>query len=185
MKLKLMIAAVATALAAETASAQVFVIGQGLGGECYQKTKNGSSSFRAADEVCTRALREQSMTLGNRAATYVNRGVLRMRKGDYEAALADYASAIELKPELGAAYLNKGAALIYRKDFDLALAALNRAIDLDSPDLFAAHYNRAIARENTGDVPGAYDDFVTALELKPGWALAERQLTRFTVEDAS
>ena len=41
MKLKLMIAATATALAAQTASAQVFVIGKGLGGECYQKTKDG------------------------------------------------------------------------------------------------------------------------------------------------
>ena len=185
MKLKLMIAAAATALAAETATAQVFVIGKGLGGECYQKTKNKYSSFRAADEVCTRALREQAMNRENRAATYVNRGVLRMREGRYDDALADYATALELKPEMGAAYLNQGAAHIYRHDFDLALASLNRAIDLDSPDLFAAHYNRAIAREHTGDVPGAYDDFVTALELKPGWALAERQLTRFTVEDVS
>ena len=47
MKLKLMIAAVATALAAETASAQVFVIGNGLGGECFQKTKSNFSNFRS------------------------------------------------------------------------------------------------------------------------------------------
>lgn len=184
MKLKLMIAAAATALVAEAASAQVFVIGKGLGGECYQKTKNEYTNFRAAEEVCTRALREQAMTRDNRAATFVNRGVLRMREGQYDEALSDYAKAIDLRPELGAAYLNKGAAHIYQRDFDLALAALNRAIDLESPDLFAAYYNRAIARENTGDVPGAYDDFVTALELKPGWPLAERQLTRFTLEDA-
>ena len=125
------------------------------------------------------------MTRENRAATYVNRGVLRMRQGNYSDALEDYTKALDIQPDMGAAFLNKGAALIYRKDFDLALAALNRAIDLESPDLFAAHYNRAIARENTGDVPGAYDDFVTALELKPGWDLAERQLTRFSVEDVS
>ena len=81
MKLKLMIAAAATALVAETASAQVFVIGNGLGGECFQKTKNNYSNFRSVEEICTRALREQSMTRSNRAATYVNRGVLRMREG--------------------------------------------------------------------------------------------------------
>lgn len=185
MKFKLMIAAAATALVADMASAQVFVIGKGLGGECYQKTKNRYSNFRAAEEVCTRALREQAMNRENRAATHVNRGVLRMREGLYDKALQDYADALNLQPEMGAAYLNQGAAHIYRKDFDLALAALNRAIDLNSPDLFAAHYNRAIAREHTGDVPGAYDDFVTALELKPGWDLAERQLTRFTIEDVS
>ena len=118
MRLKLMIAAAAAALAAQTASAQVFVIGQGLGGECYQKTKNGYVSFRSAEEVCTRALREQAMTKTNRAATYVNRGVLRMREGLYEKALSDYSQAKELTPDLGPVYLNEGAAHIYLKDFE-------------------------------------------------------------------
>lgn len=185
MKLRLLIAATATALMVETASAQVFVIGNGLGGECYQKTKNRYSNYRNAEEICTRALREQTMNRVNRAATYTNRGVLRMREGHYDDALADYSEALELKSDMGAAYLNMGAAHIYRKDFDTALISLDRAIELESPDLFAAHYNRAIAREHTGDIAGAYDDFVAALELKPGWDLAERQLTRFTVEDAS
>jgi len=185
MKLKLLIAAAATALVAEAASAQVFVIGNGLGGECFQKTKNRYSNFRAADDVCSRALREEAMTRTNRAATYVNRGVLRMRKGNYDTALADYSEALRLQPELGAAYLNTGAAYIYQRDFYAALAPLNRAIELESNDLFAAYYNRAIARENTGDVAGAFEDFNTSLELKPEWDLALRQLTRFSVEDAS
>ncbi|MEL7112062.1 MAG: tetratricopeptide repeat protein [Pseudomonadota bacterium] len=185
MRLKLIIAAAATALVAETASAQVFVIGQGLGGDCYQKTKNQYSSFRDADQTCTRALREQAMTRSNRAATYVNRGVLRMRSGKYEQALSDYTDAIKLQPELGAAYLNKGAAMIYQKDFQGAIAPLDRAIDLESADLFAAYYNRAIARENTGDVAGAYADFQKSLALKPGWELAQNQLSRFSVEEAS
>jgi len=185
MKLKLLIAAAAAALVAETASAQVFVIGNGLGGECFQKTKNRYTNFRAADDVCSRALREQAMTRTNRAATYVNRGVLRMREGKHDAALSDYSEALRLQPELGAAYLNTGAAYIYQRDFQSALAPLNRAIELDSNDLFAAYYNRAIARENTGDVAGAFEDFNTSLELKPEWDLAVRQLTRFSVEDAS
>ena len=104
-----------------------------------------------------------------------------MREGDHEDALDDYAKAIELQPELGAAYLNMGAAHIYQKDFDLALEPLNKAIELETIDIFAAYYNRAIARENTGDLPGAYNDFQKALELKPGWELAEKQLDRFTV----
>ena len=69
--------------------------------------------------------------------------------------------------------------------FPAALAPLDRAIELESIDLFAAYYNRAIAKENTGDVAGAYADFTKSLELKPGWELAERQLTRFSFEDAS
>ena len=43
--------------------------------------------------------------------------------------------------------------------------------------------NSAIAKENTGDVAGAYYDFQKSLELKPGWELAERQLTRFKIDD--
>ncbi|MEM6651975.1 MAG: tetratricopeptide repeat protein [Pseudomonadota bacterium] len=184
MKLKLMLAAAATALIAETASAQVFVIGNGLGGECYTKTKNKSSNFRETEQICTRALREQTMTRSNRAATLVNRGVLRMRAGRYDSALEDYAEATRLQPELGAAYLNQGAALIYQRNFQSAIDPLSRAIELNSLDLFAAYYNRAIARENSGDVEGAYFDFKKSLELKPDWDLAGRQLARFTVEDA-
>lgn len=184
MRLKLMIAAAATALVAETAAAQVFVIGKGLGGECYQKTKAKYSNFRDADQICTRALREQAMTRSNRAATLVNRGVLRMREGQYENALIDYADAVELTPDLGAAFLNEGAARIYLKDFQAAIAPLDRAIELDTNDLFAAYYNRAIARENVNDVAGAYADFQKSLELKPGWLLAERQLSRFSIDEA-
>lgn len=183
MKLKVMIAAAATALAIEGASPQVFIIGNGLGGECYQKTKSKYFSTNNAEKVCTRALKEQAMTRKNRAATHVNRGVIRMRDGRYDEALQDYGEAIDLNGELGAAFLNQGAAHIYVRDYAAAIASLDRAIELDSKDLFAAYYNRAIAREGTGDVEGAYYDFQKALDLKPEWDLAEQQLQRFRIEE--
>ena len=183
MKLRIMIAAAASALAAEAASAQVFVIGNGLGGECYQKTKSKFYASRDAEKICTRALKEQVMTRSNRAATLVNRGVIRMRDGRYDEALADYDDAIELDDDLGAAYLNQGAAHIYVRDYNAAISSLDRAIALDSNDLFAAYYNRAIARESTGDVAGAFYDFQKSLELKPDWDLAARQLERFRFEE--
>ena len=183
MKIKLMIAAAATALAAEAASAQVFVIGNGLGGECYQKTKSKFYASRDAEKVCTRALKEQPMTRTNRAATLVNRGVIRMRDGRYDEALSDYGEAIELDDDLGAAFLNQGAAFIYVQDYASAIDSLDRAIELDSNDLFAAYYNRAIAKESTDDVTGAYYDFQKSLELNPDWELAARQLDRFRIEE--
>ncbi|MCF6329434.1 MAG: tetratricopeptide repeat protein [Henriciella sp.] len=181
---KALIATTVGLFLAQAATAQVFVIGGGLGGDCFQQTQLKYGSFTRADKTCTRALREEAMTRDNLAATYVNRGVLRMRNGRYDSALADYAKAIDLKPQLGAAYLNEGAARIYKKDFASAIAPLDRAIALKSDDIFAAYYNRAIARENIGDVPGAYDDFRKALELKPGWELVESQLSRFVVQPA-
>jgi tetratricopeptide (TPR) repeat protein len=185
MKFKFSAIVLASAALLGTASAQVFVIGNGFSGECYQKTKSSFASFRDADETCTRALREEPMTRPNRAATYVNRGVLRMRNGQYDAALTDYSEALKLDSSLGAAHLNAGAAHIYKKDFTSALPALNEAIRLGSKDIFAAYYNRAIARENTGDLPGAFADFQKSLELKPEWDLAEKQLSRFTVVDSN
>jgi tetratricopeptide (TPR) repeat protein len=121
------------------------------------------------------------MKTENRAATYTNRGVLRMRSGDYDGALSDYGIAKNMKPELGAIWLNEGAAFIFLKDFDSALVSLDKAIELDSQELYAAYYNRAIARENTGDLAGAYADFQKTVELNPDFERAKWQLTRFTV----
>jgi tetratricopeptide (TPR) repeat protein len=104
-----------------------------------------------------------------------------MRQGSYDDALADYAIAKRLKPGTGATWLNEGAAYIFKKDFNSALVSLEKAIELDSEELYAAYYNRAIARENTGDVEGAYYDFVKSKELNPDFAATDRQLARFQV----
>ena len=182
MKVRFSAAAIAAGmLMTGGASAQVFVIGTGLGAECYNKTQTAHASCTEAEKTCSRALREEAMTANNRAATFVNRGVMRMRDGRYEEAIADYASAKRLKPDLAEAYLNEGAALIYQRQFAEAIEPLETSLELEVKEAFAAHYNRAIARENSGDVAGAYADFKRALELRPGWELAETQLSRFEV----
>ena len=86
-----------------------------------------------------------------------------------------------IRPETGATWLNEGAAYIFKKDFNSALVSLEKAIELNSEDLYAAYYNRAIAKENTGDVEGAYFDFVKSKELNPDFAKTDAQLARFTV----
>ncbi len=176
-----LLAASFLALAVPAASAQVSVIGGGIARDCYEAALLGRTSPTEGERICTKALQAEMMKLENRAATYTNRGVLRMRAGDYDAALSDYATAKKMKPELGAIWLNEGAAHIFRKDFDSALVSLNKAIELDSQELYAAYYNRAIARENTGDLAGAYTDFQKTVELNPDFERAKWQLTRFTV----
>ncbi|MGH1422272.1 MAG: tetratricopeptide repeat protein [Hyphomonas sp.] len=170
------------ALSTVPATAQVTVIGGGLAGDCYDDAKQRRNNLAEAIKTCTRALETESMNVSNRAATYTNRGVLRMRSGRYDAALNDYAMAKRLKSDVGAAWLNEGAALILKKDFSAALISLDQAIALNTMDLYAAHYNRAIARENTGDVQGAYKDFQKVLSLNPDFEPAKRQLTRFSVK---
>ena len=166
-----------------TAFGQVTVIGSGLGNDCYVAVKTSTSNLRKVDEICTKALTAGHLSVTNRAATFVNRGIARMRDGRYDAALRDYAAAERLKADNGPTYLNRGAALIYKKQFADALVELNTAIDLDTQDLFAAYYNRAIAKEQTGDVQGAYFDFKKALELNPEFEQAKWQLQRFSVTE--
>ena len=176
-----LILAACVAVAAPAASAQVTVIGGGIARDCYEAVKFGLGRPADAEELCTRAIELEALNLENKAATYTNRGVLRMRMGNYDAALADYAVAKRIRPETGATWLNEGAAYIFKKDFNSALVSLEKAIELNSEDLYAAYYNRAIAKENTGDVEGAYFDFVKSKELNPDFAKTDAQLARFTV----
>lgn len=168
--------------AAPTASGQAMVIGEGYGNDCYEAVKYARTAFRSAENICTKALQSGALNIKNRSATYVNRGVARMRDGRYDAALADYARAERLNAEKGPLYLNRGAAYIYKRDFDAALADLEIAVDVTTEDRPAALYNRGIARENTGDLQGAYQDFKEALELDPEFEQAKWQLSRFTVQ---
>ncbi|MCA8900152.1 MAG: tetratricopeptide repeat protein [Hyphomonas sp.] len=179
--LRSLLFAAGLALCAPAAVAQVSVIGGGLARDCYNAALFQNVSEMEGEKICSRALEAEVMKLENRAATFTNRGVLRMRAGKYDSALNDYSTAKKMRPELGAIWLNEGAAYIFRKDFGSALVSLDKAIELDSHDLYAAYYNRAIARENTGDLQGAYYDFQKALELKPDFERAEWQLSRFTV----
>lgn len=176
-----LIFAAATAALAPSASAQVLVIGGGIARDCYEAVKFNLGRASDAEDLCTRAIQLEALNLTNKAATYTNRGVLRMRQGNYDAALADYAASKRMKPGTGATWLNEGAAYIYKKDFNSALVSLEKAIELNSQDLYAAYYNRAIAREHSGDVEGAYYDFVKAKELNPEFAATDRQLARFMV----
>ena len=164
---------------APTAAAQVTVIGGGLARDCYQAAKYNIARQSDGEATCTRALEQEMLNTTNRAATFTNRGVLRMRQGKLDAALADYASSKRIRPDEGATWLNEGAAYILQQDYDAALVSLDRAIELDSNDLYAAYYNRAIVREYSGDIEGAYYDFLKSRELNPDFALTEQQLARF------
>lgn len=163
------------------ANAQAVIIGGGLAKDCYLAVEAGATNFVQTERLCTRALEGETMTRGNRAATYVNRGILRMRNDRIDGAIDDYDRALQLDDELGAAWLNRGAALILDDQIAEALVALDKAISFETQDLHAAHYNRALAREKSGDVTGAYYDFRDAAALKPDWDLPQYQLQRFTV----
>jgi tetratricopeptide (TPR) repeat protein len=164
------------------ASAVVIVVGSGAGSQCYADAEFGDP-FQAFD-ICTKALAQQEMSVRDRAATYINRSVVRLRVHDYTGALADCDLSIARMPNIGEAYVNRGAALINLDMPQEALAALNKAIQIGLDKAHLAYYNRGLAKEKLNDARGAYEDYKKALELDPTFTLAAEELKRFTVTGA-
>jgi tetratricopeptide (TPR) repeat protein len=165
--------------AAGEARAVVIVIGGGAGSQCYATAEYGDP-FQAFD-ICTKALADQEMSVRDRAATYVNRSVVRLRVHDYNGALGDCDLSITRVPTIGEAYVNRGAALLNLNRPQDALTDLNKAITVGLDKVHLAYYNRGLTKEKLNDPRGAYADYKKALEIDPTFTLAADELKRFTI----
>ena len=181
MRAAYLVTACVLSLAASAAQAQVIVLGDSTAAACYQAAEFGTMGLRDGFDVCTQALNVPGLSLRDRAGTYVNRAVIRMRAGDYQGALTDSESGIKLVGSLGEAHVNRGAALLNLSRAPEGLIAINTGLANGSGRLHLVYYNRAAAKELTGDVRGAYYDYRMAVELRPDFALANEQLQRFQV----
>jgi tetratricopeptide (TPR) repeat protein len=161
------------------AHAVTIVLGGGLAVECYATAETADPN--EAFDTCSRALRDPDTSVRDRAATYINRSVVRLRVRDYNGAIADCDQSIQRWPQLSEAYVNRGAAFINLNRPRDAVRELNRAIDMGLDKLHLAYYNRAMAREQLQDVRGAYADLRKVIEIQPDYLLAQEQLKRFTV----
>jgi tetratricopeptide (TPR) repeat protein len=177
---KAVLVAGAATLLAGSANAAVTVIGGGLAQACSQAAIAGETDAKFQD-LCTLALDTEFLNARDRAGTYVNRGVLKLRKADWNQARRDFDSALKLKPDLGEAYVNRGAAAIGQKRYAESLPDINKGLELGVEEPAKAYYNRALAYEGLEDAKSAYFDYQKAIELSPDWAAPREQLTRFTV----
>jgi tetratricopeptide (TPR) repeat protein len=176
------LAAAAAALAwAFPAGAAVTVFGGGKAKACSLAAFNGQKGGQFED-ICTEALETEPLSPSDRAGTYVNRGVLKLRRHEFASAQSDFNRAIETKPDSGEAYMNRGATAVGTKRFAEGLADLNKAIALGVAEPEKAYFNRALAFEGLDDMKAAYLDYMKALELKPDWDMPQKELLRFTVE---
>lgn len=167
------------------AQGAVTVIGGGLARDCYEAVEYNKVQLTRAIEVCNLALETEQMRVVDKAATLTNRGILLMRQGNNSRALNDYERAIDLVPELQQAKVNLGAALYNLKRYPEAMIALNEGVKTESLDARAVgFYNRGLTHEKLGNVQLAYEDFRSALLLKPDFQQATAQLARFQVVPA-
>ena len=177
--------AVAASQGAAFAQGAVTVIGGGLAQACYEAAETDQVATQQALEMCDRAIMEEALRRKDRAATYTNRGILHMRSGNNTRAMWDYQRSIEMMPELKQAKVNLGAALYNLKRYPEALAALNEGVGAASDEArMVGYYNRGLTYEKLGDLQSAYEDYRSALTIKPDFKLASDAISRFTVVPA-
>ena len=129
---------------------------------------------RYLTELLTESKPAKPLAEGNRsisAETYFTWGNTKYYLGDSKGAIADYDSAIRLKPDYAIAYNNRGAA---RSDLGQHFAAI---IDYDTairlkPDYATAHNNRGFSKGKRGQHFDAIADYDIAIHLNPDYAIA-------------
>jgi len=181
MKMQLAAAATLAAffLATPAFADAVVVIGDGPERQCYLSAKTGIDPLLGL-EHCNRAM-ENGLILHDRAATYVNRGVIEHKLGRLATALADFDYCLHLIPDQPDAFLNRGVAKITMGQFADALADIQKGIDLGPSEPALAYFDRAIAYEKLGRIADAYYDYQRALKEAPSFTAASNALSRFRV----
>ena len=172
-------AAIAVSLAS-AASASVMTFGSSHAESCYLSVETRDYTSDAIRD-CNRALGESTLSRHDRAGTFVNRGILHMRARNLAAAERDFDAAIATDPGQAEAWLNKGIVSINRGDSAGALTMVDRAFQLQTRRPAVAHYVRAMAHEDSGNLRAAYADLQAARRLEPKWTAVRRDLARFKV----
>ena len=189
-------AAAATALVPAGASGSSVSLGGPLSVSCY-KSALVRDKRDFAFEGCSRALSEEAMSPDNMAATFVNRGVLHMLRGQQFNAEADFDAAIRLDPASPDPWLNKAFLRLRQGAGSEALPLLDNALERlrgggreallprraeRSPRKVAlALFARGIAHEQIGNYRAAHADLVKARNAEPGWKMPAAALERYQV----
>jgi tetratricopeptide (TPR) repeat protein len=168
------------ALPLSAAQSAVFTVGGPLSKLCYEAAA-AQDDRQSALEGCTRSLDEEGLLRADRAATYVNRGILHMVRGDDADADADFNEALNLDSALPDPWLNKGFIRLRAGNGSEALPLLEEGIKRKPERRALAIFARGVAYEQMGRFESAYTDLKRAHELEPGWALPSKYLSRYRV----
>ena len=153
-----------------------------------------SESGDAAIDACSRAIGSKRYSGHILARLYLNRGVERRAKEDYDAALADFADAVKIDKKYADAYFNRCSIYNFKKAYDTAITECGQAIKLGpSADATVAggseklgkdqalsdyYTERGFAYFKKDDYAHAFVDLDNAIRLNPnnGRALKTRGL---------
>lgn len=106
-----------------------------------------------------------------RAKDFYNRGIDKVKLGDYRGAIADFNQSLQLNPKYALVYTSRGAAHLKLGNLQKAIEDFNQALQLNPKDV-AAYSNRGAAYVELGDFQKAIADYNHALQLNPKYANA-------------
>ena len=115
-------------------------------------------------------LYDAALRVGAHQVTYNNRGEAFLKSGDLPRALADFDSAIRLKPDDPTALSNRGGLWVDLGNPRAAIKDCTEAIKSD-PEWAAAWNNRGNAYNHLGDQVKAVADYDQSIKLSPGTAI--------------
>ena len=95
------------------AAAGVVVIGGGNARQCYLAAESSVRPTSEDLERCDTAIVEEAGNLERLVPTHINRGILRLRRGNSVGALRDFDEATRLNPAEPEAYLNRAGKLLH------------------------------------------------------------------------
>jgi tetratricopeptide (TPR) repeat protein len=131
-----------------------------LGNENYKD----KSKFDPGLDACTRMINSGRFKDKALAAIYRARGSWKQKKGESDAALADYGISIRIEPDNVESYDYRADVYQQQGNFDLALADYDHASRID-PTYAAAYYSRGLIYEKKGDIAKARTEYNSAIAV--------------------
>ena len=173
------------AISGAEAGPVVYHSGKTLAETCAAEVTAPDADSAKLLRLCEAALQEPDLTPATYAATLTNTGIVKMRRGDFDDALADFEAARAKPGASPDVVINLGAVLVRMNRFDEAVDALSDPQAISRERRHVAYLNPAIAHWALGDVAQAYNDLTVATALKPDYAAAREMLQHFQVADAN
>jgi tetratricopeptide (TPR) repeat protein len=130
--------------------------------EDYEACTKATDS--TAIDLCTVFLNRENEGAKDRVEAYSKRCSAHIRRGEFDAAIADCNEAIKLGPEYIQPLVNLGVAYLSKRDFDRAILESSKAIKLNPGEL-SAWNNRGVAHFRKGEYDLAIADFDEGIRL--------------------
>ena len=132
-----------------------------------QRTQEALALMDTDVEAARQIWREILAVSPDNAEAHFNLGLLYIRSGEYQPAVAAFRKVLMLQPQMPDALFNLGFAYTKSGRYDEAVESYNRAVALNPPYRDEILYNLATVLEIQGDRQKALQKLQTAIELNP------------------